>query len=145
MITYRRFTPSFQETKAWGYAEHGVMWDPIAKDNNDVSKIKVKQGGYCSSHKHRLNDNVFVMLEGILRICFYELDKKNSDHLILKEWQDLRPFDIITVEAGTIHSFFALEESRALELYFGAGTREDIVRFNEGGIDEIHKRSWDRQ
>lgn len=131
------------EDKAWGTTENGEMFGV------QCSRITIKLGGFCSCHFHERKSNIFIVIEGILRVITYDRESRDAieftGNLNVSKvpkfitYRDLLPSDIITIDAGIAHRFFALTECKALEIYLGDDVDpDDIVRFDEGGCDELH-------
>ena len=93
----------------------------------ELHRIQVRPHGFCSQHRHQHKWNGFFVERG---------------ELVVKMWQPsgtldetrLGPGDCMTVEAGVVHQFIALEQGCvAFELYSVAPLAEDIIRESVGG------------
>jgi quercetin dioxygenase-like cupin family protein len=119
------------EGKVWGTTAE------VYQDGNiSVHHLKAKAGGFCSEHRHAFKDNIFVVLEGELRVGI-----ERGGGMI--DQTTLHSGDSITVPAGTWHTFLAVRNSVFIEIY-RAGLREpDIERRTQGGCNPDAVRSGD--
>jgi quercetin dioxygenase-like cupin family protein len=111
--------------KAWGYTKH-----LFNKNNVEVHDILVQKGGYCSKHYHQSKFNQFIVKRGALKIEISNVYAQYSDvsSVVLRTGQSY------TVKPGIVHSFEALEDTEALEIYWVEIDQEDIVRHSQGGL-----------
>ena len=112
--------------KIWGETQlihaNGVL---------EFHRIEATTGTHCSEHKHQYKWNGFYV---------------ESGHLVIKVWQDdyelvdithLKPGDFMQVKPGLWHSFEALCDTIAFELYWAEFNHDDIVRRSVGGVGEV--------
>lgn len=108
--------------KVWGYTS-----SVFSNNNVEINYIEAKQGGFCSTHRHRCKYNMFYVLEGCLQIEVWKKDYKLIDKT------ELKPGCKMTICPGEYHRFIAIEQSRAFEIYWVELTLSDIERKNVGG------------
>jgi len=89
--------------------------------------LSIKQGGYCSEHKHEYKYNIFYIISGKLKITIWR-DKSMKDVTTLKEGQ------VSAVPPGLWHCFEALEDSEVIEMYQVLLHDPDIERRTQGGM-----------
>jgi mannose-6-phosphate isomerase-like protein (cupin superfamily) len=105
-------------------------------DDLEVVRIEVRHGGYSSRHKHLARDNTFLVIAGELIVTVY--DDLGDDPLVI---YGMQPGQACTVRSGLPHRFRSPQgDSVAFEFYtrpaVGAfGGPQDIVRFDEGGVE----------
>lgn len=109
-----------KQGKVWGWTEeiynNGVI---------SINYLDIKEGGYCSEHKHYKKSNIFYVLEGQLAIEIWR--EKTKDETILKEGQSTR------IEPGVFHRFWALTPVKCIEIYEVELKKDDIERRTIGG------------
>lgn len=88
--------------------------------------------GYCSKHKHVTKPNMFYVLQGTLEV---ETFAKKSATSPVRTDTVLRG-QSLTIPAGVWHRFRALTEVDMIEFYWSELDREDIVRADEGGVEQ---------
>jgi len=123
------FTP-FWEEKVWGRVKH-VFASPQAS----VSYLETKKNTRCSIHYHQERANQFIVIEGCImveRFSDENLFSALDEHILTENC-------IYTVPCGVWHRFKALQDSRAIEVYFpgkegGICRMDDIVRHDVGGV-----------
>lgn len=98
----------------------------------EIHRIEVVRGGYCSIHQHRQKANKFFVESGKLRVTRFP----SSGHLCRDEI--LHTGDSLTVAAGELHQFEAVEPTVAFEIYWADRSIDpgDIVRYSQGGTKE---------
>jgi len=110
-----------KESKVWG--DTSSVW---VGDNSEVHIINALKGGYCSKHKHEHKYNLFYV---------------ESGRLLIEIWRDKNMIDktIIGANESTVvapclyHRFTALENTKAIEVYWVELNKVDIVREDQGG------------
>ena len=109
--------------KVWGNTEL-LLKTPFV----ELHRIFVKEDGYCSTHTHKHKWNLFYVISGELDICVHknDYDLVDTTHLIEGEWTTIKP--------NEFHSFTALTDVEALELYYPEPLSEDIIRKTVGGL-----------
>ena len=112
-------------------AIQGKFWGTtrcyFENSTSEVHYIEANEGGYCSRHLHEGKWNRFIVMEGKLKITIYK--DSGEDETILTEgmFSDVPP--------GIEHRFEALENTKALEVYWIDGLDPaDIVRRDTGGM-----------
>lgn len=109
--------------KVWGKSQE------IFKNSNfEVHNISICKGGYCSKHKHVFKYNLFFVTFGKLKIKIWKNDYKLCDETILKEGEKT------IVSPAEYHQFEALEDTKALEIYYIESIQKDIIRKSKGGV-----------
>lgn len=111
--------------KVWGQTEC-LLQTPFV----EFHRIDIKEGSYCSMHKHEHKWNAFYVVEGTLDI---EVRKNDYD---LVDTTTLQAGDFTTVKPGEFHKFHAYTDVVAFEIYYPEGLTEDIVRESVGGLDD---------
>jgi len=107
--------------KVWGKTEtilaNGVL---------EFHRIIIKKGGCCSEHMHSHKFNGFFVQEGhlLIRVWKNDYDLVDETHLF--------PGDFMQVPPGEYHSFEAIEETVAFELYYALFDHDDITRKTVG-------------
>lgn len=89
--------------KIWG-EEHWVVNDP--KLNYCGKKLVLKKKFRCSLHEHRIKDETFYVVRGLVAI--------EEDCGILG-WTIMRPGDAYHISPGILHRFSGLEDSEIIE------------------------------
>lgn len=124
------------ETKVWGSVMHVFKSDEVA-----ISVLRVNKGFRCSRHLHELRRNQFDVISGKIEVWEW------TDERDIRQ-NPLRPMirslmiagDRIRVGSGRPHLFRVLESGIVVEIYSadkGHVSIDDIVRFDEGGKDEL--------
>jgi len=113
--------------KVWGKTEQIV-----ANGALEYHRIEVREGGYCSKHKHQFKWNGFFIEAGSLLIRTFK------DALV--DETILGSGDYMQVPPGEYHDFRALEDTVAFELYWAEFNHQDIVRESAGGLrsEQMH-------
>jgi len=114
------------EEKCWG-----EVWHLFHSEHAAVSYLKLNAGFRCSRHYHAERANQFVVISG----------------RIMVEWgteleccTELGPDEAFTVPSKILHRFRVLESGVVIEVYWpdvpgGKVRQDDIVRFDEGGVN----------
>jgi len=110
--------------KVWG-----ETWPVFFRNNVEIHRIKVKAGGYCSTHRHRAKFNQFCVLSGILDVFVAKADYDLTDRTSLHHGETM------TVAPGEFHHFKAVEDTDALEVYWTELREDDIERQTVGGME----------
>jgi len=107
--------------KVWGSTEliaaNGVL---------EFHRIEITKGSKCSEHLHEFKWNGFFVESGKLIIRVWKKDYDLVDETILEagEYTQVKP--------GEFHSFEAVEDTVAFELYWAEFSHSDIVRRSVG-------------
>jgi len=109
--------------KSWGQTELIFQNDIM-----EVHRIEIKEGGYCSLHKHDMKWNMFYVEKGLLRIEIHKNDYKLIDKTTLATGQKT------TVKPGEWHKFHAINDTVAYEIYYTGSLSDDIIRKDHGGV-----------
>jgi len=111
--------------------KHGKVWgctkNLFCKNNVEIHRIEVKEGGYCSKHKHNHKYNSFFVERGRLKITVWKNDYELVDETIISDQE------MSTVQPKDYHKFEAIEDTVAYEIYWTEIDKEDIIRENCGG------------
>ena len=109
--------------KVWGTTElverNGVL---------EFHRIETKAGGVCSKHMHEYKCNGFFVETGKLLIRVWQNDYDLIDETILG------PGDFTAVKPQLYHTFEAIEDGVAFELYWAEFRHNDISRENVGHL-----------
>lgn len=109
------------EGKVWGTTS--TLFN---KNNVKFDRIVVKKGTFCSKHLHDSTYNSFFIESGELKIKVWKNDYALTDETILRSGQ------MTTVSPKEFHSFEALENTVAFEIYW-VSLSKDIKREYCGG------------
>jgi quercetin dioxygenase-like cupin family protein len=113
-----------RQQKIWGTTE-AILRNPFVQ----VHEIRVQAGGYCSIHKHDARYNMFIVVSGAL-----EVSKHSADGDLLRA-DTYFGGTRVSVAPGVVHSFRALTDVHAFEVYWPEEVRDsDIDRLTEGGL-----------
>lgn len=96
-----------------------------------VEEIEVEQGGYSSVHCHERKSNRFIVIEGRLRVSWFNAHNDSIYSRVSERGHE------VIVMPGESHQFFAEQPTKGYELYFdptGQLDPEDIVRFSTNGV-----------
>jgi len=116
-----------KQSKFWGNTQC-VFIGPIS----EAHFLSIKQGGYCSKHKHIHKWNRFFLISGKLQITIYRDDGEDVTTLESGEYTDVPP--------GIYHKFDCLEQAQCLEIYWVDNLNpEDIDRETVGGLKSTEK------
>lgn len=112
-----------KDNKVWGTTH--CLFDGAS---TQVYYLEAKKGGYSSRHHHLTKYNKFFVVSGSLKIIVFREKELTPEETILVEGQS------VDVPPLLDHKFEALEDTRAIEVYWGDQLqKEDIVRKDEGG------------
>lgn len=113
--------------KVWGVTEQ-----LLATPGLEVHRVRIKKGGYCSTHKHNRKWNAFIVLDGTLTVEVVQ------DAYALTDRTYLERGELMTVRPGALHRFKAEHgDVVALELYYPDVLGEDIDRQDVGGREGV--------
>lgn len=112
-----------RQGKEWGYTTEFFR-------NAIVSAyhLEIRQGGFCSEHRHEHKYNVFYVLSGKLEITIFREDPKAEDITVLTAGQSS------AIPPGLWHKFRGLEETECIEIYQVLLIDPDIERRTQGGL-----------
>jgi mannose-6-phosphate isomerase-like protein (cupin superfamily) len=112
--------------------KHGKVWGSTQnlffKNNVEISRIQINKRGCCSKHKHEHKYNMFFVEIGKLKIKIWKNDYNLIDETILESQQST------TVKPGEYHTFEALEDTIAYEIYWIELCVQDIIRETCGEV-----------
>lgn len=108
------------EASAWGLRR--ILAD-------DVDRLLVLEGGFCSLHVHRTRHNLFRVESGELLVGPFMSFSCPSR----PEWRRIGPDCGFHVHPGIVHRFWSPQGCICVEVSWG-GPRDDIERFSDGGI-----------
>ena len=111
--------------KIWGSTEL-----ILANNSLEFHKIEFRKGGVCSKHKHEYKWNGFYVVYGKLKIRVWQKAYELVDETILKAG------DFTKVKPGLFHSFEALDDGVAFELYWAEFNHSDIERESVGHLKQ---------
>jgi quercetin dioxygenase-like cupin family protein len=119
--------------KVWGTTEN-----LLTNSTLELHRIKAKNGGYCSKHKHKNKFNLFYVISGTLEIHVWKEDYDLID--VTK----LSAGDSMAVPPGEFHRFYATSDCEGLELYWSANLDPgDIVRETKGNYIDPNRNKKD--
>lgn len=105
--------------KVWGLRERVLL-----TDTSEIDLLIIEHDCFCSVHFHERKINRFVVIQGMIRI-----DTELGDVILSTgESFEIRP--------PLVHRFFALTDSKVLELAYveeGKIDANDIIRKKQGG------------
>jgi len=111
--------------KIWGTTEQIYSCPTFTQH-----QIAIKANHHCSIHYHKYKTNVFQVISGELAVIVYEGMQYS---FVL-----LGPGDYYSVPAMVMHSFYALTNVQANEMYCSQighdVDNDDIIRLSDGGI-----------
>jgi len=110
-----------RQGKVWGKTQL-----VFAHNSTETHIIEAKAGYKCSCHSHQYKWNRFVVISGRLAIRLYQ-DENSIDETILGSWQ------VTDVPPGTKHTFEAMEDTVAIEVYWVTLDAQDIDRHGTVG------------
>ena len=112
--------------KVWGTTQKIFDMNGV-----QIHRIIANKGGYSSTHKHEFRFNMFYVERGSIKVIVHKNDYDLTDETIIKSGES-------TVAApNEWHSFLALEDTVAYEIYYGKVDDSDIVRRDCGGIEDL--------
>jgi mannose-6-phosphate isomerase-like protein (cupin superfamily) len=112
------------ELKIWG-----ERWVLRRDSTHEVSYLKVRKGYRCSWHKHQQKYNLFVVLEGVLKVKVEELGEIRET--FIGEGQSF------TTKPGQWHEFEGVGvDNKVIEEMYVEYDKNDIERFKLGGKAE---------
>ena len=120
-----------KQGKAWGTTQE-IFNNGIVSINH----LKIKEGGYCSEHRHAKKANMFFVISGELEIKIWKTGVRQGGMVPASEFRDLTLLtagEMTTIEPEIFHKFTAITDVECLEIY-STGLSEDIWRRTEGGI-----------
>lgn len=91
--------------------------------------LRIREGGYCSEHRHARKANLFYIVRGRLEITIFW--QKG-----IRELQDVTVIEAgqtAEIPPGVWHRFRALGETEAIEIYRVRLEDPDIERRTQGG------------
>ena len=97
----------------------------------EFHRIEAHCGTRCSKHMHKFKWNGFFVEAGhlVIRVWQQDYDLCDTTHL--------KPGDFMQVKPGLYHSFEALKDTIAFELYWAEFNHDDIVREDVGGATNV--------
>jgi len=114
--------------KVWGQT-----FEVFCKNNVEIHRIEIKNGGYCSKHKHASKFNAFYVESGSMEIHKYKNEYALVDVTLLGKG------DYTVCPPNEYHLFKAVEDTIAFEIYWVEISKEDIVRENHGGMKDVQR------
>lgn len=108
--------------KVWGKTQN-----LFNKNNVEIHRIKTKQGGFCSKHRHKHKYNMFYVESGKIEIEVWKNNYNLIDKTIISEGE------LTTVLPMEYHRFRSLEDSIVYEIYWVELCENDIDREDVGG------------
>lgn len=113
------------QSKFWGETQ-SIFVGP----HSETHFLKIREGGYCSEHKHKKKWNRFFLISGRLKVIIFRENGEDVTILTHGQFTDVPP--------GCFHKFEAVEDSQCLEIYWIDSINTcDIERRTEGGIKNV--------
>ena len=109
--------------KVWG-----VTQKLFNKNNVEINRIEIKDGGFCSLHKHSSKFNMFYVESGELVIHVLKSDYNLTDKTVLTTGQ------FCVVIPNEYHKFTATKNTVCFEIYYVELDVNDIQRKDVGGV-----------
>ena len=110
-----------RQGKVWGYTSE-IFRNAIVSAHH----LEIKQGGFCSEHRHKHKFNLFYVVSGRLEITIWR-DKELKDLTVLSNGQSS------AIPPGFYHKFKGLTEVDCIEFYQVLLIDPDIDRRTVGG------------
>jgi mannose-6-phosphate isomerase-like protein (cupin superfamily) len=114
----------------------GKIWGEtnLVFSNNSVqiNQIHIKKGGRCSKHMHNHKNNIFFVQSGELLIEQWTKEWLVDSTILKKE-------DKMNISSQVFHRFTALEDTKALEIYYLDIDNDDIIREDTGSMISFEK------
>ena len=115
--------------KIWGTTEL-IYRNPLI----EVHRLLILPGSHCSWHVHERKSNMFICMQGHLKIQVRKNDYDLTDDTLLN------PGEVTTVPPGEYHRFVTETDwtgkTLAFEVYYPEPLGKDIIRENVGGCTE---------
>ena len=118
--------------KIWGQTEL-LLETPLM----ELHRIMIDADGFCSTHKHSYKHNLFYVVHGTLEVSVHKNDYDLVDVTLLTDGE------YMTVSPGEYHSFRAVTDVEALEIYYPEPIGKDIQRKSVGGIPKQKTKDFD--
>jgi len=115
------------EAKVWG-----TTIELFSNTTASMHYIEVVAGGFCSEHRHEHKENIFFVIEGELKIAWWDIDGEEHTRI-------LRDGDSCTVPIAVWHQFEATAHTRCIEIYDYRYYGVDIERRIAGGLHEYKR------
>jgi len=96
-------------------------------ESTSVNVLNLVKGGTCSLHHHKFKANIFYVINGKLKV------RTEMGEEILLPGQSFQIAPLLK------HQFEAMEESVVVEIMFVKYNASDIVRENEGFVQDYGK------
>lgn len=116
--------------KVWGYTQELVKGASF-----EVHRIEIKEGGFCSLHRHLHKNNAFFVESGFIEVEVCKIDYNLVDKT------NLQKGEMTVVKAGEYHKFKGIKESVVYEIYWTDNISEDIDRKEVGGFNDLSNSS----
>lgn len=110
-----------RQGKTWGYTTE-IFRNAIVSAHH----LEIKEGGFCSEHKHQHKFNLFYVITGKLELTIWR-DKTLEDVTVLTNGQNS------AIPPGFYHKFKGLTEVDCIEFYQVLLIDPDIERRTVGG------------
>jgi mannose-6-phosphate isomerase-like protein (cupin superfamily) len=107
--------------KLWGYEEWLV--------NNELycgKMLHIRPGFKCSLHYHKVKDETFVALEGLVKLE-YKLEDGTFESVSMRGEER----NCVRIAAGTPHRFWAVDEKSTILEFSTTHSDDDVVRLED--------------
>jgi len=115
---------STRQGKNWGYTTEFFRNAMVSAHH-----LEIKEGGYCSEHRHEHKYNLFYVITGMLELTIWR-DDKAKDETVIEAGQTT------AISPGFYHKFKALTKVECIEMYQVLLIEPDIERRTIGGVDK---------
>ena len=112
-----------RQGKNWGYTT-----DFFRNAMVSAYHLEIRNGGYCSEHRHKHKYNLFYVISGHLELTIWR-DKEKKDVTVITAGQTT------AISPGFWHKFLALTPVQCIEVYQVLLIEPDIDRRTEGGLN----------
>lgn len=113
-----------KQGKVWGETEEIFVNGTVS-----VNYLTIKEGGFCSKHKHNFKSNRFYVINGGLKVKIWTKEG-------IEDETALGPGESCNIEPGVFHQFKAPIDTECIEIYEAKLHEPDIERKSTGGIEK---------
>lgn len=111
---------------------YGKIWGTtkciFSANNVSINRVVINKNAKCSKHYHLHKHNMFFVESGKLKISVWQKDYDLIDETILSAGEST------SVKPGLFHTFEAIEDTIAYEIYHIFLDDNDIIRENCGSL-----------
>ena len=122
-----------RQGKNWGYTTEFFRNAMVSAHH-----LEIKEGGYCSEHKHKHKYNLFYVITGVLELTIWRdeerVDKNFNPVSDGKDVTIIEAGQSTAISPGFYHKFKGLTKCDCIEIYQVLLIEPDIERRTMGGI-----------